>query len=363
MDFIPGLELSESFYFDIIKPLLQKNYPKLRFAAALLGRGSEVQGFDDITSTDHHWGVRLLLFLENKDFEYQKAALNLFFRKNLPFEFKGHSINWTPPNLNDNNNQFPEHKSEGDINHRVEIFTVSRYLFDTLGIDSTDLSDIDWLLLPEQRLREITAGKVFEDSVGALTNARKTLSYFPHNVWLYKILTQWNKIAEEMPFPGRIGMQNDTFGAQIETSRLIRYAMVLCFILEKKYIPYPKWFGRAFSELKLSRKLTPIFQMALNEFNFKKRDEFLCEAYLNILQYQNSLGITESLNLNPKLFFSRPITIIDVSKIMNSIRILIKPPLNTVKHPLGSIDQIVDYPNLICDSHYFKKLRILFGEK
>ncbi|TFG20755.1 MAG: DUF4037 domain-containing protein [Promethearchaeota archaeon] len=363
MDFIPGLELSESFYFEIIRPLMQKNYPNLRFAAALLGTGSEVQGFDDLTSTDHHWGVRLLLFLENNDFENQKAALKIFFRKNLPFEFRGYSTNWTSPDPNDNNNQFPEHISEGDINHRVEIFTVTGYLFDTLGIDSIDLSDIDWLLLPEQRLREFTQGKVFEDLVGTLTNARNALSYFPHNVWLYKILTQWNKIAEEIPFPGRIGMQKDTFGAQIETSRLIRYAMILCFILEKKYIPYPKWFSKAFYELKLSRSLTPMFQMALNEFNFKKRDEILCEAYLTILQYQNSLGITEPLKLNPKLFFSRPITIIDISKILDSIRILIKPPLNAVKYPIGSIDQIIDYPNLICDSHYFKKLRNLFGEK
>ena len=55
-------------------------------------------------------------------------------------------------------------------------------------------------------------------------------------MWYYKILSQWNKIAEEIPFPGRIGMQNDELGGQIETSRLIRYAMVLCFIIEKQYV-------------------------------------------------------------------------------------------------------------------------------
>jgi hypothetical protein len=204
---------------------------------------------------------------------------------------------------------------------------------------------------------------VFWDSAGILTHARKTLSYFPHNVWLYKILTQWNKIAEEIAFPGRIGMINDILGGQIETSRLIRYAMVLCFILEKKYIPYPKWFSSAFSELKISKKISKTLYNALNEFDSKKRDKFLCEIYLTILKYQNSLGIIEPLKLAPKQFFSRPITIIDTNEIMNSIRNLIKPPLSLIKYPIGSIDQMIDYPNLLSDAHYFKKLRTLFEEK
>jgi hypothetical protein len=33
-------------------------------AAALLDSGSEVLGFDDAMSTDHHWGPRVLLLLE-----------------------------------------------------------------------------------------------------------------------------------------------------------------------------------------------------------------------------------------------------------------------------------------------------------
>ncbi|MHA1111653.1 MAG: DUF4037 domain-containing protein [Promethearchaeota archaeon] len=363
MELISGLDLAGSFYFEIVKPLLRKNYPDLRYAAALLGTGSEVQGFDDITSTDHHWGVRILLFLEKNDFENRISNLNQFFRRNLPYEFKGHSTNWSPPDPKDNNNQFPEHLTEGEVNHRIEMYTVSGYLSEYLGITSTILTDIDWVLLPEQRLREFTGGKVFDDTIGELTKAREDLIYFPHNVWIFKILTQWIKIAEEIPFPGRIGMQTDILGGQIETSRLVRYAMVLCFILEKQYTPYPKWFSKAFSELDNSNKIIPLLQLALNETDFKKRDDILCKIYLAILHFQNSLGITEPLKLSPKSFFSRPITVIDTGKITELLQNGLKPPLSKVKYPIGSIDQIIDYPNLLSDAVYFKKLRTLYEEQ
>ena len=53
--FIPGLELSRRFYIEAVRPILDKYFPSLPHAAALLGYGSEVLGFDDEVSTDHNW--------------------------------------------------------------------------------------------------------------------------------------------------------------------------------------------------------------------------------------------------------------------------------------------------------------------
>ena len=44
--FIKGLELSELFYEQAVKPILAKSFPDLTYSAALIGRGSEVLGFD-----------------------------------------------------------------------------------------------------------------------------------------------------------------------------------------------------------------------------------------------------------------------------------------------------------------------------
>ena len=53
-DFISGLELSRLFYWEVVRSLLDKHYPGLPHAAALIGPGSEVLGFDTEMSMDHH---------------------------------------------------------------------------------------------------------------------------------------------------------------------------------------------------------------------------------------------------------------------------------------------------------------------
>lgn len=65
--FVHGVDLSEAFYCEAVKPILDDHYPNLKYSAALIGWGSEVLGYDDLTSTDHNWGPRLLLFLSKED--------------------------------------------------------------------------------------------------------------------------------------------------------------------------------------------------------------------------------------------------------------------------------------------------------
>ncbi len=57
--FVPGRELAQAFYWQAVRPILDGHLPGLPHAAGLVGRGSEVQGFDDLTSTDHAWAPRV----------------------------------------------------------------------------------------------------------------------------------------------------------------------------------------------------------------------------------------------------------------------------------------------------------------
>lgn len=41
-NFIKGLELSRLFFLEAVRPVLDDAFPDLRYAAALLGTGSEV---------------------------------------------------------------------------------------------------------------------------------------------------------------------------------------------------------------------------------------------------------------------------------------------------------------------------------
>jgi Domain of unknown function (DUF4037) len=41
-------------------------------------------------------------------------------------------------------------------------------------------------------------------------------------------------------------------------ARLVHDIMNLCFLLEKQYAPYPKWFGTAFQQLHSAKELGPL---------------------------------------------------------------------------------------------------------
>ena len=73
--FVSGIELSRRHYAEEVRPLLHSRFGAIPHSAALLGRGSEVLGFDDQMSTDHDWGPRVLLFLDEEDFAARGAAL------------------------------------------------------------------------------------------------------------------------------------------------------------------------------------------------------------------------------------------------------------------------------------------------
>ena len=58
--FIPGLELAGAFYREAVGPLIGD----VPHAAALIGTGSDVLGFDTARSTDHGWGPRVQVFVD-----------------------------------------------------------------------------------------------------------------------------------------------------------------------------------------------------------------------------------------------------------------------------------------------------------
>src|SRR5919202_1893833 len=117
------------------------------------------------------------------------------------------------------------------------------------------MSAVDWLTCSEHRLLACTSGKVFNDGLGELGPIRERIAYYPHDVWLYILATQWSKIAQEEAFVGRAGDVGDESGSRVVAARLVQYLMRLCFLFERRYAPYSKWFGTAFSRLNCAGQL------------------------------------------------------------------------------------------------------------
>ena len=55
--FIPGLDLAEGFFTDLVRPMLEAHLPDMRYSAAVLAGGLGcVERFDTEMSMDHDWG-------------------------------------------------------------------------------------------------------------------------------------------------------------------------------------------------------------------------------------------------------------------------------------------------------------------
>lgn len=360
--FIHGLELSEMFYLDIVQPILKKHFLEVTYSAALIGAGSEVLGFDTEMSTDHSWGPRLQIFLSPKDFGDYQTEIDSCLKNELPFEFKGYPVNFSDPDPEDSGSQVAEIIDSGSVNHLIEIFTIESFLEKYFGMNSLDnITSADWLIFPEQVLLEVTSGKVFHDGLHNLQSMREKLEYYPHDVWLYKMASQWKRIAQEEPFIGRCGDLGDELGSRMIASKLVRDIMRLCFLQERKYAPYSKWFGTAFLKLNISDEITPALLNVLSADNWVDREKHICDAFEMVAEKHNKLVITDPIDTQVRNFHDRPFKVIDAERFTVALKAAIKDELlKDLNRDIGGVDQFVDSTDVLSYPEVFRKLKSVY---
>ncbi len=358
--FIPGLQLSKLFYQKEIKPILDNNFPKLKYSAALFGWGSEVLGYDTPISRDHHWGPRVFIFLNEKDYPKLKNKIDQAIANNLPYQFMGYSTNYSKPAPN--GVQHAINITSGPVSHMVKVFTVKSFYEMRLKFDpAKSLTIENWLTFPQQRLLEMVSGEVFYDGLGELTKVRQKFSYYPKDVWLYILACQWTKISQEEAFVGRTGDVGDELGSQVVGSRIVREIMKLCFLMEKKYYPYSKWFGTAFSKLKIAKKLSPVLRSVLLSKSWKEREKYLAKAYAIVATAHNDLQITKILPTRVSDYYDRPYMVIHADIFANKIKKQIKDPaVKRIKTNVGAVDQFTDSTDIVENLELCQQLRIAY---
>jgi len=353
-DFIPGLDLSEAFYKEAVKPILDKHLPDLVYSAAHLGTGSDVLGFDTQQSMDHDWGPKLLLFLDEADFEPLHEKIDKLLKDNLPYEIRGFPTNFT---YHENGTLLMAPIDSGPVNHVVKIITINEFFTEYFGlIPSEELLIVDWLTIPEQILRSIVSGRIFHDGLGEVEPIIKRLQYYPHDLWLYLLASQWRRISQEVAFIGRCGQVGDELGSRIVGARLVRDMMKLCFIMEKQYAPYIKWLGTAFYKLKCAKQLTPIFIQVMDAVTWQEREKYLIQAYEFVAKMHNELEITESMQTKATQFHNRPFMVIQADMYTEAIRKEIKnEEIRKLPDHLGAIDQYVDSTDVLAYTNKFRR--------
>ncbi|MCA9935598.1 MAG: DUF4037 domain-containing protein [Ardenticatenaceae bacterium] len=359
-DFLPGLQLNNLFYHQAVRPILQTHFPGLAHSAARLGAGSEVLGYDDEMSTDHDWGPRLQLFLTEADWEAQATAVSDTLSHNLPAAFQGYPVHFGPPDEEGTRLLIENHV--GPVAHRIEVTTIRQFFQNYMALDPfADLSAADWLTTPQQLLLGATAGQVYADGLGQLTAVRHHLAYYPHDIWLYLLASQWARIGQEEHFVGRTAMRNDELGSRLLAARLVHDLMQLCFLMEKRYAPYPKWFGTAFMELDSATKMEPLLQHILTAVHPKDREERLCTAYELAARLHNQLHITEPLDTAVSPFHNRPFCVIHAERFVQAIKnAMTDPAAQAIWHDIGSIDQFSDNTDLRETRRLYRRLATLY---
>jgi hypothetical protein len=314
-----GLELSRRHYQEAVRPILDAAFPGLPYSAGLLGRGSEVLGFDDEMSRDHDWQPRVLLFLGDADLARHGDSIREALRVGLP------------PRLPDR-----------PTDH--EILTARGCILDHLGFDiDAELDARDWLTFPEHELVMLTAGAVFRDEVG-LQAARDRFAYYPHDVWLILLVGGWWRIHPEANLLGRAGQVGDELGSALIGSQLVHDLMRLCFLMERQYAPYSKWFGTAFSRLACAAELTPTLSTVLRARTWQEREDALMTAYGQVAALHDALQITPPVPTDVVQLWDRPFKVVwgdFPDALLAQIR---DPAVKRIaeRWPVGGIDRLRD---------------------
>jgi hypothetical protein len=358
---ISGRELSRLYYADAVAPIIEARYPGLVLSAGLIGLGSEVLGFDDAMSRDHSWGPRLHLFLEKEDHVRLADGLWSALAYELPLDFCGYPTHFRPSAL-DPTSLVPVPAQGHPVHHRVEITTLPDFLEQTIGTNLDRVLRVrDWLLIPGQQLRSLAQGAVFHDGLDVLLPMQRQLAYYPHDVWLYLLSAQWQRIGQEEPFVGRAGIVGDEIGSAVIAARLVRDLMRLAMLIGKQYAPYPKWFGSAFSRLSCAQCLAPVLQRVLEATHWEQRVRALNDACEIMAGLHNELGITEPVPDRVSQFYSRPFMVIQEDKIGRMIwEAISDEAVKTLPFGVGKVDQYLDSTDVLSHTSRCAALSVLY---
>lgn len=236
VDGMKGLELSEKYYEEYGKSMIETRFPKIADQAAvgLVGYGSECLGFDDEISRDHDYGPSFCIWLPREVYiKYGKEMQAAY--EALPKEFMGCAA------------RVEEEQGKG----RVGVLCLEDFYLEILGRDSVPGTAAEWFAVPEAALATATNGAVFADPCGKFTGIREgLLAYYPREVWLKKLAESLARAAQAGQYNyARAMKRGERIAAEIALTEFVKETMQIVYLLNRKYAPFYKWMHRGMKEL------------------------------------------------------------------------------------------------------------------
>ena len=338
--FTPAAELSGAFYADVVRPLLEGH----EHSAGLLGWGSDVLGYDTERSTDHGWGPRLLVFLDDED---SIDEINNLLASRLPEHFRGWPVHYG--------------WDAAQATHHVTVTTLRSWLVDQLGVDATaGMTTLDWLLAPQQQLLGVVAGQVYADDSGVLSDVRETLSWYPDQEWRWLLACQWRRVAQEEAFVARTAEVGDEAGSAVTAARLVRDLMRLALLLDRRYAPYQKWLGTAFGRGRHPDALPSHLVDAVHARDVNGRESALAKAYTALARRHNDGGLTDPVDVSVSNYHRRPARVLMADRFAEACLETVTDPELRALPLIGSVDQVVDSTDVLSTPRHCRWLAALY---
>jgi hypothetical protein len=151
-------------------------------------------------------------------------------------------------------------------------------------------------------------------------------------------------VHPEANLVGRAGAAGDELGSTLIGSRLVTELMRLCFLLEREYAPYSKWFGTAFARLDCGPELGPVLLDVVRATGWRAREDALVAAYERVTLMHNELRVTEPATTRLVQLWDRPYRVAwaDVPDLLRAR--LSDPAVLRIaeRWPIGAPDQFRD---------------------
>jgi Domain of unknown function (DUF4037) len=351
--FVSGHQLSSALYDGFVAPALARRLPDLRYAAALIGHGSDVLGFDTTRSTDHDWGPRLQVIVDDHDLASLTGAILQLVDEALPDTVLGVPVDLRGatnlPGDAETHHNSPDGRTLG-----VTVTSVRRLQRDLLGTDDDprQWEHAQWLTTPRQSLLEFTAGPAFRDDTRELSAVRQALAWYPHDVWLYVMSGRWQRIAQMESFVGRAAEAGDHLGSQLLAGQITADVMHLALLQRRIYAPYAKWLGSSFARHEENNILPGALTAAVAASSIQERQTALVGALLELSRRHDALQVTAPVRSEAEPFFGRPYPVIWSERIARSLHQAMRPPLRaSLPFGLGGIDELTNGTDALKNIH------------
>ena len=152
----------------------------------------------------------------------------------------------------------------------------------------------------------------------------------------------------------------DELGSRVLAARLVRDAMRLAFLLERRYAPYGKWLGTAFAQLEAAEALSPNLLDVLNAPDQPAREDALVVAMEELAARHNALGLTRAVDPSARAFYSRPYRVLGSARFVDACIERVTDPWLRSLPLVGAIDQFADSSDVLSAPRVFDAFETVF---